>query len=819
MSAAKCVIITFAVINIALVAAAQTTMENRAFVGDQSGVVSQFERTGVNYAALSDKDHYRVCNAYLLIQQFDPFFDCFEKLKRRIAAQGGYLADPQHISQIRNVAWASVSLLSLEAAAYLELGDFKRASERADQGLGVIETKRLAWKSTEGEFKQAFGNLASFGLLGKQEEGIKIIESLPLLGIKGLAAARQHEPDEARKYASRLAVAKTDGYTTSGYEGQRRLWLARITFEMGDFEAAYQALLADQKLSGGGLLAKAITGINQINPALYIVLPLYTGTFNLDDLKFAYDFEPRFMLHRSELETGRYAAARRGFDKILAEPKMAGYGRLHYGALHGRGLASLAQGETGPAIADFKKSVDIIEAQRGSIGTDAYKIGFVGDKQKVYSDLVSALIGVGRLDEAFEYAERAKSRALVDLLANKKDFKGGGLDTARLTALLDKLDDTERKATPKQNRKQLAGLRGVSVNLRREIKSESRAVSSLVSVQAPAVSELQAHLPEGEVLIEYYGFGSRMFAFTLSAKGIKATEIAADGLDVLVRQFRRSLTTLTNDSFRVHGRALYERLIAPFEAEISGQRVTIVPHGALHYLPFSVLIASDGRFLIDKVAIRVLPSASVMTLLKNRKSGQPGNLLAFGNPDLRDNSLDLPGAELEVNAIVRGRSASTALLRDQATESAVKAIGGGFRYLHFASHAQFNESKPMESAVLLAADDENDGRLTVSELFDLTLDADLVTLSACETALGEVSNGDDVIGFTRGFLYAGVSSIVSTLWQVDDDATNKLMQAFYRNLDAGQDKRTALRGAQLAVAKKYNSHPYYWAAFQLTGAL
>ena len=100
----------------------------------------------------------------------------------------------------------------------------------------------------------------------------------------------------------------------------------------------------------------------------------------------------------------------------------------------------------------------------------------------------------------------------------------------------------------------------------------------------------------------------------------------------------------------------------------------------------------------------------------------------------------------------------------------------------------------------------------------MSLPADLVTLSACETALGKVANGDDVIGFTRGFLYSGSRSIVSSLWKVDDRATSILMQEFYRNLKH-TDKRSALRLAQLKIKNTYNSHPYFWAAFQITGSV
>ena len=122
----------------------------------------------------------------------------------------------------------------------------------------------------------------------------------------------------------------------------------------------------------------------------------------------------------------------------------------------------------------------------------------------------------------------------------------------------------------------------------------------------------------------------------------------------------------------------------------------------------------------------------------------------------------------------------------------------------------------MQSSLLLAKDDSNDGHLTVSEIYDLDLNADLVTLSACETGLGKINNGDDVIGLNRGFLYAGANTIISSLWQVSDAATADLMQRFYQS--NGKDKRAALHSAQLSVKKIY-PHPYYWAAFQMTGAV
>jgi len=284
-----------------------------------------------------------------------------------------------------------------------------------------------------------------------------------------------------------------------------------------------------------------------------------------------------------------------------------------------------------------------------------------------------------------------------------------------------------------------------------------------------------------------------------------------------VQAFRDHIMPPDSDGYKTAGRTLFDEIINPLEGMIDTKNLTIVPHGVLHYLPFNALYGKDG-FLIDRYNIRILPSASVMKFFRDRRESYPGNLLAFGNPDLGNPDFDLPGAQEETIMITKEDHKSKLLLRKQATETALKRYGEQFRYIHFATHGTFIAENPLSSGLLMTGDGENDGILTVGELYDMSLPADLVTLSACETALGKVANGDDVIGFTRGFLYAGTSSIVSSLWKVDDQATSILMQQFYKSLKE-TDKRSALRIAQLKVKGTYNSHPYFWAAFQITGSV
>jgi CHAT domain-containing protein len=286
------------------------------------------------------------------------------------------------------------------------------------------------------------------------------------------------------------------------------------------------------------------------------------------------------------------------------------------------------------------------------------------------------------------------------------------------------------------------------------------------------------------------------------------------GLAADIAEFRKALEDPKSDRYRASSNKLHDRLISPVTSFMTGKQVLIVPHGVLHYLPFAALCSAKDC-LIDRSSLRLLPSASVLPFLKDRKKQEGGALLALGNPDLGDPKYDLRFAQDEAVAIAKKFPQSKLLVRKQASKAAFKSLAPQYAYLHFATHGKFDPDAPLKSGLLLASEGQQDGFLSLDELYSLRLNADLVTLSACETGLGKVQNGDDVVGLTRGFLYAGSNSIVASLWEVDDLATSKLMTEFYGNLKKG-DKQEALRQAQLATRQSY-PHPFYWAAFQLTG--
>jgi CHAT domain-containing protein len=346
------------------------------------------------------------------------------------------------------------------------------------------------------------------------------------------------------------------------------------------------------------------------------------------------------------------------------------------------------------------------------------------------------------------------------------------------------------------------------------VREQSADLASLVSVASVPASEIQSRLPEDEVLIEYYYDDKSLYAFVLTRTQLRAAKLDATGLEADVREFRAAVSAPAGRGHETIGRKLHARLVEPLEAFGLGSKLVIVPHGALHYLPFAT-IRDDSGYLIDRYSLRFLPSASVIRFLRPAGTAGRAGILAFGNPDLGDPKLDLRFAQDEVLAIVQKVPQSRALVRRDANESALRQYAAAFAYLHFATHGEFNTDAPLRSALLLSKDDRSDGLLTVDKLYSIRIDADLVTLSACETGLGRVASGDDVVGLTRGFLYAGASTVVASLWKVDDRATSILMTRFYEELKS-RGKREALRSAQLAARAQY-PHPFFWAAFQLTG--
>ena len=736
---------------------------------DYGGVVRNFKEKGCTLDEIDKTTHYYLCPAYWKLRRYEEFFDCTKRLKPRLEKEGVSIASLVYLEP----SAAVIEPLIWEAYVQLELGNYKRSLEFGRQAIKKADS-----------FKGTFGVPAWYF-------------RMPSYGVVGLALALSGHTAEAKEYAKKILETSDSFYTT---HEQAITDVAKIYMALGLYDKALEAL------------PHATTAFSQFSKSVVSAF----------DISFAYIELPRlYMLHKAQLETGRLEEAKEGMNRLLKVKVITENRQLYRLVLTDLGIIAVRENRIDEAIRFFKKAIDLIEEQRSTINTEASKIGFVGDKQQVYQDLIAVLFEKGRFEEAFEYAERGKARALVDMLAAKKQFVGGGVDRVKTASLFKELEEAETKSIYLDYQggsfEKRASTRALKVTKVNQIAQVSLQLSSLVTVRSLDAKRIQNLLANNETLIEYYYHGDCVFAFVITQGSVHGIKLEGKDLSPEISKFRKQIMNPDSNQFKEHGQNLYENLFQPFEAMLATQNLTIVPHGALHYLPFNSLCSKDG-YIIDRYNIRVLPSASVMEFLSGPREGQAGELIAFGNPDLEDRRLDLPFAEAESLAITKGQPNSKVLIRRQATETAAKKFGGQFKCVHFATHGAFNPDIPLKSGLMLSRDSENDGMLTVEELYDLTLNADLVTLSACETALGKVTSGDDVVGFTRGLFYAGANSIVSSLWKVDDRATSILMQHFYENLK-NSDKCTALRKAQLEVKNNYNSHPFFWAAFQLTGAV
>jgi CHAT domain-containing protein len=319
---------------------------------------------------------------------------------------------------------------------------------------------------------------------------------------------------------------------------------------------------------------------------------------------------------------------------------------------------------------------------------------------------------------------------------------------------------------------------------------------------------------------------------------------------------------------------LSEALVGPALEDIAANdRLLVVPDGPLHLLPFDALavdartareLSLDGgrkrAWLVEWKPLLYAASATVFAELRARRAvwmaGSPG-LAAFGDPrypawgtsdhppvpalrGLRGSMAPLPWSGVEVSAVAGAwKGASATFTGDAATERQARQAASRTRILHFACHGRADGRFPLNSALLLSigkADGpaEEDGVLQAWEVIEgMRLDADLVTLSACDTGLGKAAGGEGMIGLTRAFQYAGARTVVASLWEVSDDATVELMRGFYRQLRRGRPVDDALRAAQLEMIRRPPARgtnagapppadrraPFFWAAFGAYGGV
>jgi tetratricopeptide (TPR) repeat protein len=420
------------------------------------------------------------------------------------------------------------------------------------------------------------------------------------------------------------------------------------------------------------------------------------------------------------------------------------------------------------ARTEFSNAIAELEDVRANIAADELRLNYLKDKVPVYEMLMNTDLQIDDplyLEDAFETAERAKSRTLVDLLAGSVD--------------------------------------------------------ALKTTRSSSLKEIQQALGPDTALIEYATIGDAVFAFCVSGDrfavfrdlcsraelrkrfGFLEFHLSRMAADPAAAAARASLS-LSN--MQDHLKAIYEMLVRPIEPFVARfESLVFVPSDFLHYLPFHAL-CDGSTYLADRFMISYAPTATIYKLFSERREPANSQALLIGVPD---EAAPLIGQEIEsVRSVLSG---ARTFVGPHATRECLKREMATAGIIHIASHAIFRPDNPMFSSLQLF-----DGPMNFFDIYNLKTSANLITLSGCGTGLSNVVAGDELLGLIRGFVYAGATSVVLSLWDVNDRTTADLMKYFYGCVAEGQSKGRSLQSAMLRLRQDH-PHPYYWAPFVLMG--
>lgn len=531
-----------------------------------------------------------------------------------------------------------------------------------------------------------------------------------------------------------------------------------------------------------------------------------------------------------------------------------------------------------PAARHLLRAVDSLENQVGRLGGSRdQQASYRARYEELYRDAIAVELERGHAAQAFHLVERSRARGFLVLLSERDLEFSGELPAALERSLRDnaaRYDQTQRKLArwaPESGEEAREALHGELVRLRRErdeIAAEIRRVSPrLAALRQPQPLDLTAArkvLDPGTLALSYSVGKDQTTLFAVTRDGGLRVEILPVGAERLRRDVEGFLERVRLQEAPVDlARSLYRTLIAPVADLIErSERLLILPDGSLHRLPFGALIRdTDHQYLAEWKPLHSALSLTVYGTLRasgSTPSSPATAVVAFGDPRFSKDfaaggktgelirhspglrSFDweaLPYSRREVERIAEVYPGARLYLGEHATEERAKSVAREARLLHFSTHGYLDDRTPLDSALVLTIPEDlppgrDNGLLQVWEIFEsMRLDADLVVLSACESALGRELSGEGLIGLTRAFQYAGARSVVATLWSVTDQVTAELMARFHRHLAAGLSKDKALRAAQIELMRDPipitttggqkvetdASAPFFWAAFQLFG--
>ena len=551
----------------------------------------------------------------------------------------------------------------------------------------------------------------------------------------------------------------------------------------------------------------------------------------------------RLLLTRIALQIGDLDQAEREAKAASEKMSVVQTPELIYQTHFFLGEIASGRGDRTAARAEYQEARKALETLRTHLHREELKISFVKNRLQVYEALVDLHVDSKGAEisanEALTCMEAAKSRSMTGMIfhAGRGLPCGDAGQTKEVLKIRDlreelnwyyhrieleqlrpeemsrqRIDELQRRARERENE---------LLRTLRELPAQERENVSLEEPSQFSVANLQAALPTDTALIEYYSAGDRLVVAVVTRETIEITTLAAVSQVTRLLQFLRfqiskfSMGAAHTRQFEQpllratlgHLEALYADLMRPLRPRLRQQRLVVVPHGALHFLPFHALRDGD-EYIGDSYAVSYSPSAAVFALCQQKVAAEKKGSLVLGIPDDR-----APEIVTEAQSVAALLPEAKLYLGEQATAKILLERGPETALLHIATHGVYRSDNPMFSGIRLG-----DGYVNLYDLYQLRLNAKLVTLSGCATGMNFVAAGDELLGLQRGLFYAGATTLLLSLWDVHDRSTAELMQEFYRSYMQNGDAALSLRGA-MRILRRENPHPYFWAPFVLVGKI
>ena len=725
--------------------------------------------------------------------------------------------------QLGHKAWVNRANAELGLIAFLQgdsrtsvlklFGALKTAESLGDIGAHIRYSTIIAKGLTE--FGRADQAMPMF------DKAIALTESTPDLNVSLMAyagkaqalLALQKKVEAAELIDKALGIARQNG--SAGYEADLRIQLGLLASKSGDVQEAIDQFrtAADLAASVNGYRLMAVANLH---------------------------------LSQLALKAGKIAEAERASLAGVEASRQTG--DRYFLPKHLAHLAELnvARKRYSEADEQYEAAADVMRGMLVNAASSGTKASLIGVMEQVYTGhFETEALHLGRLDRGFEVIEQSRGRALTDVLRTKPVT--GQRISARLSSTERRISRLQIELGKARTRAQRRALLNRLHQVEQELSPLQAAYEKAwlqLETQPVALTRLRTALNADEAVLHYILAEPNSYCINIRREGATLHKLPSKSrITKLVEAFAESLKR--NGTSAEPASELFNAVLG--DVQLSGKkRLVIVPDGPLNRIPFDPLIDRAGRTVLESFVVSYAPSATAFHILKARRtSPRKLPLLAIAstpassaeNPnqastakrsvpqgvfDTQTSELPpLPAARREVEQVAEAMgSASVTLLGEKAQESAVKALPlNAYRVLHFATHGLVSTRFPDRSALILNGGGSDDGLLQAREIGRLRLDADLVTLSACDAGAGPIVGQEGVANLARPFLVSGAKTVVANLWQVNDEFSRSLMKEFYTRLSGGMDKALALHEAKRELIQRYgkDATPNMWAGFVLIG--